>query len=880
MRKLNQIINFIPVLFCLVGLVCQHHLTAQTIFESENIDSVIVNLSSEAHRAYFDKKYQSSIRKWNQLLDYYRQQNEISEMAKIQSNIARIYTRVGDFSKSIAVLDSALQIYSILKSPEDLINTYNNIARIQMSIGNYYSALSCLNSALALADSMKTISSQLEITATIGQIYYQIGDYYASDKKYREALQFAYQSNDQWWEARLNSYLGILNYYFSKLDSSLKFFETATKIQEKLEDHKSLKDNYLNQGIVNYSLNNLRTAYSFFRKSLELQKEVGDVQGEINTELRLGDSEYQEYGFNNADAWYNSAYKKAKENGFRDLQAETLKKIGYLHFSQNQNSRADQTLKDALQIAHNIDDPVLIWRIYHGLGLIAEKLGRYGDAFNHFQQAIGYVQETEPQKTNLVQTTEFTKTEVDVFIDALRMGRILCQRRPSPELFAKLFEISEALNARELYLRLKSLAIETSDSTLSDMIASVYAHSRQRTSMQRMLIDEKSKELLEQNISRVISLRNYIKYLDKQKEKLLNELVLQYPSYGYLFLTARPTLNILQSMMLPKQKLLKYIVLEDGVVILVISKRNVEYYARTIKKQELEEAIHLFFQEMHTVSEKAGDDPEFNPGRISPELQQSIERLSEALLPPSDSLFVNCDEMAILPDPVLSGFPFEALQVNLKNKKHNYWGELIPIYYLNHTELRRGLSLPTIPLKFAEVCSEQAKEIWSFTQQNDKIKSFSEFKHLIPQNPQSIFTFLKKQEGVIHFDLHGNWQKNYSESSFEMSNQKLLKLPNWFRMSPGANSLLVLPNFSFSSEPEYYDKNVCVEALKVLGPGYRIFSNWQIPKSVQYRFFEKYYEYILEESTVEVSLWEAKKDFIAQNRLRHPYFWSTFLLYH
>ena len=856
---------------------------AQTPTKEPDYESLLNTLTNEAQEAQYDGRYQTAIRKWNQCLTIYEQLGDSLNQAVTKVNVGKLYSRVGDYPQAFQLLEDARAIYTRLNARFDLLQAIKIQARINFSIGNYYSAKSLFEEGLELAEKLKTTSEVNQFLTNLGQTYYQLGDDFQARKLYYQTLNNVRQREAAWWEARLLSFLGILNFYESNLDSSLIQFNEAVRIQKEISDQNGLKDNYFNLGIVYFSLDQLRKAASALTDALVLQKELADSKGQIDTELRLGDIAYQQLNFKAAETWYETAYQHAQQSGHRKQLADCLKKKGFLEFSNNRFLQADKYLKEALAIALNIDDPTLLWTIYQGLGLVAKAQKLTSDAFQNFQQAIGYIQLSEPQKHYITQATEFVKSESDVYYEAMLAAYQQAERFKSTEWISRLFEISENLQARQLFYELNTLTVQPQASEIAQNIIAIRSYARQYWTLKKLLIEEKTKALLQQNLSRVITLRNYLQNIESTRQQLLDEMYRQHPRYQSLFSTARPTLTQVQEGLRTKQILLKYMVLDDLTLIITVQHDTLGIRTSTVSKKELLNQLNNFHQNIQAMHRQHSETNQAqDPER---ELIQILDKLSQYLLAPVQSIIANADEMIILADPLLQGFPFEALYWTGTKNKTRFLIDQIPIHYHNHSALvfNQAYLPPPAQADFIQLLTATGSPLIPDNRTGRDQRTWRAVYPLVNPEWLTLSKQLEQSQGVFHISIPGLWNSRRMNDSYFNApltpDETNWYLADWFKIKLHSSLLTCIANLHITPALNSPGEAVFSEVLKIIGARDQLFSRWHTPEAVQQEFFNIFYANILNDISPLVALQRTKQAFIKNNKFQHPYFWSAFVLY-
>lgn len=879
---MHRVIHLVLILTCACAIL---RTNGQVKIQEINHEKLLITLIGEAQQAYFLKRFQTALRKWNQASTIYQQRGDSLNMAHIKLKTGKIYTLVGDYQNAFQALNEAQTIFSSIKNEQGLLRSLLVSGRVNFNIARYYNAINNYKAGLLLARKLKATNEKWQLLTGLGQVFNQLGDSRQARQYYLHALRFVRENSDHWWEARIISYLGILNYYQSNLDSAQTYFSTALDIQKQIKDDTGMKDNYLNLGIVQFSQDRLAAAYPNLKQALTLQKQLKDFHGEITTELRLGDIAYQELNFRPASHRYHSAYDNAVKAGHRDLQAKCLQKLGYLYFSQQRYNASKEKLDLALQIALNIDDPVLLWRIYHGLGMIAQKQEHYSEAFQQFNQAISYIELTEPDKIYLNQPTEFTKNETDVYLDAMDAAQELARGVQSQKWIKALFLLSEKMQARQLYYKLQKIDLRPGNPETRKEILLIKSYANQIQAVKKLLIKEKNQELLNQNISKIISLKNYLLQLKQRKRQLQDNLYAGHPGYRSLFSTARSSLTELQQSLWPGQVALKYIVMERETYIIKILPDTALIFRSQVKSKKLKRELAKFHDNINSLTEALQKSGSNSLTDYVSQLNPILKELTHYLLDPVKPFLSSGGTLIILPGPELSAFPFETLLWDSNSKKSVFLVEQLPVHYKNHSDtyFQHGVLGVSIAANFHELSARQINGSPAGRLKNINRQSWKSFHRLVDPDSTALIQLFENQGGIFHFWQSGKWlthepNASWLELAFHASKQNWY-LPDWFKLEVPQQSLVCFADFSISLSFDRLNNAVFVEILRILGSQQTLFSHWHTPPDLQDRFFTRFYQHLTAGGTIPQALQTAKKKLLNQKKYRHPYFWSGFLLF-
>lgn len=858
--------------FILTGLIIclgWQSVSAQDPLAAPDYEKLLNTLEAEAQQAYFENHHQTALRKWKQCTSIYEQLGDSLNIAKTKVRVGTIYAQVGEYATAFSEIKSAETLFSALNEQHELLQTYKTAARLHYNLANYAEMLSFYEQGLALAEKLKSTGEKVQMLVGIGQTYYLINDFTQARANYRRALKLVTINAPNWWQARIITYFGILAYYESQIDSARFYFEQAVEIQKSIEDAAGLKDNFVNLGIVHLHEDNLTAAGEAFSRAIALQKELHDLEGEIETEIRLGDVAYQQLLFSRAEQLYLSALAHSNEAGDRALIAESRKKIGFIYFSQNYPERAEHQLQEALSIARSINDPETSWRILHGLGLVSDRQNLTSQAFQYYYQALGFIELSEFHRNISAGKSEFTRTETDVYLAALETALKLAQRTGLPEWDERIFEISERKKLRRMHQELQSLDFHTCPATVIQQIRTYRAYTHQFTALNKLLVRERRKELLKQNIPKIISLQKHLKAIENRQFELQTEIIATAPEMQNLFGTLVPSLTQFQQALQPDQVALKYILLETRLVIQIIRPQGVDCVDVAYIPEELLTDVNEFSTILHSGS--TGQS-----GETEKRYQRLRQKLSHLLLEPLQEKLTMATELIILPDVPLQFLPFDVLLWKAKGSSPVYLIEEFPVRNLTRVD---GKFIKTNPIDAISPTLNLIGRDPSDTATRERLQklNWTDFHEISIPEQSDPCPPVTIDPGICQIDWPGEWVNESVNQSFFRRPGDLWYLPDWFRMNFTPRVLLCLPELAIiASEPD--SPFLLPEIVKFMGVRGLIGSRQRLEPRAQKKFLLQFYQNLIAGVSPAKSLQLAKINWIHSSEYAAPGYWTQFFL--
>jgi tetratricopeptide (TPR) repeat protein len=196
------------------------------------------------------------------------------------NNIGRMYFHMGEYAKSLSYYEKSLEIYQNTRPPNhhNIVTSYNNIGSVYEKMGQYSQAISFLEKTLSIHK-----KCLLPNHSEIADLYNNIGSLYEKMCEYTIALSY-YEKSLEIYEGILppdhpdlaasHNNIGLV--YFQRGDylRALSFHEKAHEIYRKIlpANHPHLAASYVCQGSVHEEMCKYTTALLYYKKAFEIYR--------------------------------------------------------------------------------------------------------------------------------------------------------------------------------------------------------------------------------------------------------------------------------------------------------------------------------------------------------------------------------------------------------------------------------------------------------------------------------------------------------------------------------------------------------------------------------------------------------------------------------
>ena len=220
------------------------------IAELGNKDEKLLNklLLNKGSALVYSGEFDEGLKYFNQVLNYYKKNNDSIKMADVYNNIGVINYYRGEYDKALKNMLNSVKIYEKNGMNSVAVEGYGNIAMIYNENKSYKKAAEYAQKAL--------------------KIYIQTNDYYSQTG---QLVNLA------------NIYKNLNDY-----DKSIKYLNRALAISEKYDYKKFKALTYSNYSYIYENKGQYKKAIDVLKKALKINKQTGNAEGEAKNLRSLG----------------------------------------------------------------------------------------------------------------------------------------------------------------------------------------------------------------------------------------------------------------------------------------------------------------------------------------------------------------------------------------------------------------------------------------------------------------------------------------------------------------------------------------------------------------------------------------------------------------
>jgi len=642
--------------------------------------------------------YAAALEHFEESLSLARELKDQQLEGALLNNISLVYDERGDYRRSLEQYQRALALHRANGFGPGESDALGNIGGVHLLLGHYREAIRYYQEALALSERLLLKPSASKDLGNLATCYLNLGNHEEALATFDRAMATAreaglMQDEAEWLRGKAAAWLQLGQYdkALEALRQALAFYEEAGAKRERIE---ALQQ----RGSVHILLGDLASAEKDFRLAMEQAQTIGHPRGVTSNLIALGELELRRKRHERAASLYREALASARAAGERDHIAASLVELAFVYREQGRFGEAMGEAREALgmaramgaraiesqallaladatraggdaksaldpyesaqEIASDLQDPELGWRIAYGLGQTLEALGRLREAVASYRQAATIIEDVRGRLREERFRAGYIEDKYEVYVALVRLELLLNEPREA-------FLYAEKLRARSYLelLRRGSPPIRGE----AQRQAEVELRERIRR-LQQILVEEEAKVASEQRAEALAIFHEELAAAERAYGDLDVELRRTDPEYAWARDLAVPSTEEIQRRLPEGTALLEYVIGKQTLAIFVLTSSRIQATTVPVSSVDLTARVELLRE---LVSRES-----------SSEWRKPAESLRRILIEPLEKAgwLRGIHQLYVAPHGILHYVPF-ALLASSRGEEVRY---LIDDYVLAH----------------------------------------------------------------------------------------------------------------------------------------------------------------------------------------------------
>lgn len=271
--------------------------------------------------------------------------------------------------------------------PDNLGMIYNNIATVYAGMGDYNKSRAILEEAIDLlraGDDLVLLNRSLN---NLAETYRTQGHFERAIELYDEALELSRSTGDKRGEAVVLNNLGETNRGIARLTEAMEFYQASMEIAEAIVDRNHVGMVMANIGTTLVQQGRYDQALAQLLKALEVQGEVQNLMIQGRTYSNIGELYRVQGRFAEAMPYFEKALRIGEQVDDITQTGITLQHIGEMLLAQAQPQPAMEYFNQAMEIHQTSENLPAIAVTRHDIATAQLQLGQVDLAINGLLEA-------------------------------------------------------------------------------------------------------------------------------------------------------------------------------------------------------------------------------------------------------------------------------------------------------------------------------------------------------------------------------------------------------------------------------------------------------------------------------------------------------------
>jgi len=424
-----------------------------------------------------------------------------------------------------------------------------------------------------------------------------------------------------------------------------KALQTAQEVEE-WEQNTRVARGMLGMALM--ALGRDSEAEKYFLARLASSKDAPWRQKELDALLNLGKICRKQIRYSEATAYLQRALELCRQLNHRGDEMAVLLEMAESAHEQQDLRASDETARQALALATDLQDQQGIWSAQYRLARIALAQGQKQAAIEHFEAAAKAVEAISGNIKVDFFKIGFLENKIQVFDELIAL---LAPTDP-----AKAFHYAERRRARA-FLESRQRAGLLNTNTRDEVSKRREDLRARLVGKQKALMEQFSKPVGQRNAKLIQSLQTDLGQIREAHTQVMKEIEVGSAASGPVLAEANPLTaeQVQQKVLRPGQSLVEYVVQDKESFLFLITQQTCKSFRLNIGRKQLTDRIEKLLLPFSQLREGQVDLLHVN---YDVQLSHELYRL---LFRPIESAVQQNSELVIVPDDVLNYLPFESL---------------------------------------------------------------------------------------------------------------------------------------------------------------------------------------------------------------------------
>ncbi len=293
-----------------------------------------------------------------------------------------------DYSKSLYLLDEALDLAQKANYDEAIGDIYYVRSRVYYYKDNYNIAIKYLNKAKSIYDKIGSSRGLAKYFFGLGSIETLYGNDIKAIKAFQKAMQYEEQNHNFKGKSRILNSLASVNLKMKNFKIALEYAKKALILKKKLGNKKEISNTLTNLGEIYQNMDSLDKAEEYFQKGLDLRQKLNDKRRIGSSLLGLAKIHILKKDLLKAENELIKALKIFTGLNEKTGQVLCLLELSKTYNTLNFNKKNKKAIEKAIYISKNIQNQELLKNSFKQYADFYSNNKNYKKAYKYFKKYV------------------------------------------------------------------------------------------------------------------------------------------------------------------------------------------------------------------------------------------------------------------------------------------------------------------------------------------------------------------------------------------------------------------------------------------------------------------------------------------------------------
>lgn len=342
-------------------------------------------------------------------------------MGTIFTNLGTIYGDLGRLNEAREYFERALRVYAALENRQGLSYTYGNLGQLYLYLGDSRQALHYLDQSLTLKKEAGDRGGQANTLLNLGTVYRNIGNFQQALSLYYQALDAYRGLYDDSGAALALGHLGSVYEELGDLDRAVQLQAEAFELKKTGGTTLQMTVTLTNLASLSMKQQQYAEAAAYLDEGLRLAVKQNGLLAQAHIYGMRGDLLLRQNQHDGAIAAVTKALRLYTQIGSQKGQMEAYESLGRAFERQGAFERAAEYYDLALHLADTLHDQHALWGLQYHLGRLARQRGDSEDALRYFKASVDTLEQMRSYFDVSELRTMFVQNTLDPYIAVIRL---------------------------------------------------------------------------------------------------------------------------------------------------------------------------------------------------------------------------------------------------------------------------------------------------------------------------------------------------------------------------------------------------------------------------------------------------------------------------